>query len=146
MKNSRIKTGVKLLGEGNNVNIYSFINERGDDVPEKYISGLNEQEELKLIKLFELMLDRGNIFNKEKFRNLRGSDGIFEFKSDAHRILCFILKGYYPKSFILTHGFKKEKGKTPKKEINKAEQIKEIAFELYRNKRSVNWQFSKDNI
>lgn len=132
MKNSRITTGVKLLGEGNNVNIYSFINERGDDVPEKYISGLYEQDELKLIKLFELMLDRGKIFNKEKFRSLTGSDGIFEFKSDAHRILCFILQGFNPKSFVLTHGFKKEKGKTPKKEIDKAEQIKEIVFELHR--------------
>ena len=36
-----------------------------------------------------------------------------------------------PKSFVLTHGFKKEKGKTPQKEIDKAEQIRKKIFELY---------------
>ncbi len=133
--NSRINTGIQLLDIGKNVNIYSYINERGEDLSYKYISSLNEKEESKLISLFDFMLARGNINNTEKFKYLSDSDGIFEFKSDSHRILCFILDGLRPKSFILTHGFKKEKGQTPKKEIKKAEQIKKTIFELYKNKK-----------
>ncbi|MGD9487585.1 MAG: type II toxin-antitoxin system RelE/ParE family toxin [Calditrichaceae bacterium] len=135
MAKTKLKSGVKLLGAGNAVVIYSFINERGDDVPERYISDLSVQDELKIIKLIEFMLDRGHIFNKEKFRSLTGTNGIYEFKSDSHRLLCFILPGKSPKTFVLTHGFKKEKGKTPKKEIDKAEKIKDIVLRLYNNNR-----------
>jgi len=130
---SRINVGIQLLDEGNNVDIYSYINERGDDLSNQYISSLDEKEESKFISLFDFMLAKGNINNAEKFKFLSDSDGIFEFKSDSHRILCFILDGLRPKSFVLTHGFKKEKGKTPKKEIKKAEQIKKLIFELHNN-------------
>ena len=128
---SRKKVGIQLLGTGNNVRIFSFINDRGDDVPKQYIDHLNEKEESKLINLFEFMLSQGNIYNEEKFKQL--SDDIFEFKSDSHRILCFIIDGLRPKSFVLTHGFKKEKGKTPRKEIKKAVNIKNTIFELYKS-------------
>jgi Phage derived protein Gp49-like (DUF891) len=133
--NSRIKTGIKLLGNGNNVDLYSYINERGDDLVEQYVSQLKEQEESKLVNLFEFLLSMGTIKNNEKFKYLTGSKGIFEFKSGSHRILCFILDGLHPKSFVMTHGFKKDKGKTPKKEIDKAEIIKKSISELYLNKK-----------
>jgi hypothetical protein len=54
-------------------------------------------------------------------KHLEGSDSIFEFKTNENRVLCFFFVG---KRVILTHGFKKKQPKTPKGEIERAENLK----------------------
>lgn len=74
-----------------------------------------------LPRFFVRLGDHGKIWNERKFKHLEGSDQIFEFKVDIHRILCFFFVG---KRVILTHGFQKAGQKTPKGEIERAEMVK----------------------
>lgn len=83
----------------------------------EFIEGLDIRERIKLETLLERMAKCGEIRNKEKFRHLVGK--IYEFKSDNNRVLCFQSR----KSWVLTNGFKKEKDKTPRREISRAKNI-----------------------
>jgi len=116
------KNKINLSAIGSKADIYLYIDERGSKPVELYIESLQEDEQKKIIRLFKFMLDLGEIKNKEKFKQLEKN--IFEFKSEPHRVLCFILQGFKKKSYVLTNAFMKEKGKTPKKEILKANKIK----------------------
>ena len=44
---SRKSISIKLLGEVNNVNLYTFINDRGEDLADIFISSLTQEEEKK---------------------------------------------------------------------------------------------------
>ena len=58
-------------------------------------------------------------------KHLENTDGLYEIRvkqgSDIFRIFCFFDKG---KLIVLANGFQKKEQKTPKKEIEKALQIK----------------------
>lgn len=128
MKVKYHKDKIVLLAQGEKADIYEFVDERGLKPVELYIDTLQENEQKKIISLLNFMLDQGKIINQEKFKKLEGAS-IFEFKSKPHRILCFILPGLSKKSFVLTNAYKKEKGKAPKIQIEKANRIKnEILF------------------
>ena len=68
------------------------------------------------------MGDHRKIWNKQKFKHLTGTTQLFEFKADDGRVLCFFYSG---KRIILTHGFHKKSDKTPKGEIERAEEYKQ---------------------
>ena len=123
MKEKINKNKINLSAVGNKADIYLYVDERGLKPVELYIESLQENEQKKIIRLFQLMIEQGEIRNKEKFKQLEKN--IFEFKSEPHRVLCFILPGLKKKSFVLTNAFKKEKGKTPKTQIIKAKSIKQ---------------------
>ena len=59
------------------------------------------------------------------FKILEGTDGLYEirveFESNIYRIFCCLDKGSL---VVLFHGFQKKSGKTPIKEIKKAQIIK----------------------
>ena len=83
-----------------------------------YIENLDRQDQAKLSKSFRTIAKTGNIWNKERFRNLGGK--IYEFKvHPGRRILCF----QENKTWYLTHGFNKQTGKTPPREIDRAKAI-----------------------
>ncbi len=83
-----------------------------------YIERLERQDQAKLAKSFTKMAHVGNINIKERFRKLRGK--IYEFKVHPKvRVLCFQLS----KVWLLTHGFNKETGTTPARQIKRAEEI-----------------------
>jgi phage-related protein len=64
------------------------------------------------------MAQVGKIWDTERFRKLCGK--IWEFKIHPKvRVSCF----QSGKTWFLTHGFDKETGNTPRKEIERAEQI-----------------------
>ena len=84
---------------------------KGKDAPSR-------QEKAGLIHLFQLMVNKGKIYNKELFRKLRGN--IFEFKKNQVRLLAFREGNIW----YLTHGFKKKKNKCEIKEIERAEGIR----------------------
>jgi phage-related protein len=64
--------------------------------------------------------------NKEKFKQLEDTDGLYEFKtSGGMRILCF----WDDNSLIIcSHGFMKKKQKTPVEEITRAESFRSTYF------------------
>jgi len=67
----------------------------------------------------------------EKFlKKIDGTDGLFEIRieygGDIFRIFCFF---DYGKLIILLNGFAKKSQKTPKREIERALQIKEQYYE-----------------
>jgi phage-related protein len=63
----------------------------------------------------------------EKYlKHLTGSNGLYEVRvesgSDIYRVFCFFDEG---KLIILLHGFQKKTWKTPRKEMAKAQRLKE---------------------
>jgi phage-related protein len=86
-----------------------------------YIETLEKEDWAKLAKSFTKMAEVGSIGNPEKFRKLGGRSGkIYEFKIHPKvRVLCF----QYGRTWFLTHGFDKETGKTPPRQIERAEEI-----------------------
>jgi phage-related protein len=84
----------------------------------EYIESLEQSDRAKLAKSFNTMAQVGKIWNTERFRKLRGK--IWEFKVYPKvRVLCFQLGS----TWLLTHGFDKETGDTPLRQIERAEQI-----------------------
>jgi phage-related protein len=90
----------------------------------EFIEQLELDEQAKLLSLLERTADYGPPRNTEKFKKLEGD--IWEFKSYQVRILCFFDRGQI---IIATHGFKKKRDKTPKREIERAERMREEYLE-----------------
>ncbi len=86
-----------------------------------YIDSLEQDDLAKLAKSFVKIAQVMRISNPEKFRKLGGTSGkIYEFKvHPGIRILCF----QQGRTWYLTHGFNKQTGKTPLREILRAETI-----------------------
>ncbi|GJQ44130.1 MAG: hypothetical protein D8M26_13575 [Ignavibacteriae bacterium] len=116
-----------------------------------YLYSLNEQhnfiDEIKgnfpndhsvLSRNIELLADRGEIRDEDKFKHVQNS--IFEFKTKKLRVFCLLLKGVRPKTFILNHYYKKQGQKTPTKEINKAQKL---ADEIIAKHKSGELQFGE---
>ncbi|MDT8302972.1 MAG: type II toxin-antitoxin system RelE/ParE family toxin [Sedimentisphaerales bacterium] len=83
-----------------------------------YIENLQQSDQAILTRSFRQLAFTGKIWNKERFRKLRGK--IWEFKTHPKaRVLCFQLG----KTWFLTHGFNKETGNTPPRQIVRAEEI-----------------------
>ena len=89
----------------------------------EFIDSLEETDQKKIIALLSYTAENGTPSNPEKFRKLEG--GIWEFKSHQVRILCFFDKG---RIIIMTHGFLKKRGKTPRGEIEKAGKLRNAYF------------------
>lgn len=83
-----------------------------------FLRGLRQPELSKVQALLERMADHGEICNREKFKKVKGQ--IWEFKSFQIRLLCF----QDGKNWVLTHGFVKKQDQIPKREIERAEQIR----------------------
>lgn len=123
MKEDIIAESIQLLIKGRKANIYSYVNNRGVDLSKEYYGSLDFKDKVKILRLLDRFSEFGYLSNSEKFKSLPGTNGLYEFKSDHHRIFCFFLKNQDLKSLVLTHGFKKEKAKTPQAEINRSKSI-----------------------
>ena len=87
-----------------------------------FLDSLSAPERRKLDVLFELMGDRGQIFNPEKFKKLAGSDGVFEFKSHQIRIPCTYGRD---KAVVLLFGLRKKSDRYKGKEIERAQEYRQ---------------------
>lgn len=87
----------------------------------EFLDGLDESDRRKLDTLFERLGDHGKISNKEQFKKLEGSQGIFEFKRHQIRLLCFYAPGGH---LILAFGLRKKKDKHAPADIERAEAYK----------------------
>ena len=87
-----------------------------------FLDSLSAPERRKMDVLFELMGDRGQIFNREKFKKLAGSDGLFEFKSHQIRVPCIFGMG---RTVVLLFGLRKKSDRYKRKEIERAEEYRQ---------------------
>ena len=92
-----------------------YFDAKGNSLALNYFESLSEKLQIKLLELFKLMADMGEIKNKEKF-NYEG-DKIYAFKPKPHRFLCFFFEG---KKIIVTHAFCKRMPKLPMQEKERA--------------------------
>lgn len=93
----------------------------------EYFNGLDREDKIKTMNLFELMASEGKILNIQKFRH--EGDGIYAFKPKPHRFMCFFFIG---KKIIVTNGFEKKKDELPKKEKEQAKKYKEDYEERFK--------------
>lgn len=87
-----------------------------------FLDSLSAQERRKLDVLFELMGDRGQIFNPEKFKKIAGSDGLFEFKSHQIRIPCIFGR---ERTIVLLFCLRKKSDRYKRKEIERAKEYRQ---------------------
>lgn len=86
--------------EGSEFMIEWYIHEDGSSQPLEYFLEQPRDKQRKALNLFRLMGDHGKIHDETKFRN--ESDGIYAFKPQPDRYLCFFLQGkedYYHQRF-----------------------------------------------
>jgi len=87
---------------------------------------LRPEEFVKLAALLTDTAKNGPPPDETKFKDLPGTDGLYEFKtSGGLRLICFKDDGAL---IICTHGYLKDGRKLPKREKERAEKLKAIYF------------------
>jgi len=97
-----------------------YVNSRGEKPVEEFIDSLEAKSRLKVTHAIELLETFGVEGGYPRVKKLTGSD-LWEYRilgSDNIRIIYVSITG---KIFLILHGFKKKKQKTPTKEIRIAE-------------------------
>jgi mRNA-degrading endonuclease RelE of RelBE toxin-antitoxin system len=87
---------------------------------------LRPKEFDKLSALLQRVANDGPPNDTDKFKELKGEDGICEFKtSGGLRLLCFWDDGNL---IVTTHGYLKDKQKAPKRELERAQKLRSNYF------------------
>ena len=120
MKKEQKKSYEYIAFAGERFLIEWSFDSKGNSIALDYFESLNEDEQIKLLNLFELMGNIGAIKNETKFRN--EGEKIYAFKPQPHRFLCFFFTG---QKIIVTNAFHKKTDKLPIKEKDRALKIKE---------------------
>ncbi len=102
--------------EGKEFCIEWYCTERGKSQAYQYYQSSTQAGKIKMLKLFKLLGDMGSIKDNTKFRY--EGNGIYAFKPQPDRFLCFFFKG---KKIIVTNAFRKKQQKLPKLEKMKAQ-------------------------
>lgn len=122
--------------EGSEFTIEWYFDGKGHSQALAFFEEQPKDKQRKLLNLFRLMGDQGKIFDKTKFNN--EGDGIYAFKPQPDRYLCFFFKG---RKIIVTNAFIKKTQKLPlneKEHALKAWQSyeKRVDEEIYYEKES----------
>ena len=104
-----------LIYEGAFHRVEWYFDESGESQAYDYFLQASDTQKRKFLMLVKKMGDTGVIFNKEKFRN--EGNGIFTFKPQPDRYLCFFYTG---KKIIVTNAFTKRTDKLPEREKERA--------------------------
>lgn len=120
MKKNNTKQKEYLAFEGVKFTIEWYFDSNGNSVALDYFESLHDDEQIKLLGLFELIGNVGEIKNKTKFRY--EVDKIYAFKPQPHRFLCFFFKG---QKIIVTNAFHKKTDKLPRNEKTRALDMKD---------------------
>lgn len=95
---------------------------------EDFLDTLNHKQQMKILQTLRL-LEELDVVPSSILKHLEGKKGLYEIRStfgnDAFRIFCCFDEG---RIIVLLGGFQKKTRKTPLREINKAEKIKEQYF------------------
>lgn len=98
-----------------------YENSRGEKLVEEFFDSLDKKANLKIAHAFELLETFGLQGGYPHIKKLTGTM-LWEYRilgSDSIRILYVLITG---RIFLILHGFKKKKQKTPVKEIKIAEE------------------------
>lgn len=116
-----------LIYRGHRLSIEAACLASGGAPAEEFLDSLGDSDAAKMQALFALVGDQyPQVFNREKFKRVEGSDKIFELKSFQIRVLCFFVPGG---RLILTHGLVKKKDRLDPADITRAETIRAWFFE-----------------
>lgn len=85
-----------------------------------FLEKLSTSDRRKVDHLFQLMGEKGQIKNKQRFKKLEGTDGIFEFKSHQIRLLCF----FAGNKVVICRGVRKKKDLHDEQDIRFATECK----------------------
>ncbi len=107
--------GKYVVYQGKAFTIEWYFSDKNKSQSKEYFLSLDISQKKKAMNLFQLFGEVGKIFNIEKFRN--EGDGIYTFKPQPDRFLCFFAKG---NKVIVTNGFVKKSNKLPENEKIKA--------------------------
>lgn len=91
-----------------------YFDENGISQAYNYFLEQSDIQKRKFLMLAKRMGDSGRIMDKTKFRN--EGDGIYAFKPQPDRYLCFFCTG---RKIIVTNAFTKKSQKLPEQEKNK---------------------------
>lgn len=105
----------RIAYEGSEFTIEWFYDVKGHSQALDYFKEQPKDKQRKLLNLFRLMAEQGKIFDETKFRN--EGDGIYAFKPQPDRYLCFFFKG---RKIIVTNAFFKKTQKLPQGEKDQA--------------------------
>ena len=108
-----------VLYKGHIFTVECAIKENGNSESEVFFESLDDSNKAKIVRIIKRFADIGKIFNNEQFRKVEGP--IWEFKNYQTRVLMYHCPNH---CIALTHGFIKKGPKIPKKEIDRANQIK----------------------
>ncbi len=98
-----------------------YVNSRGEKLVEAFFDSLDKKANLKIAHAFELLEAFGLAGGYPHIKKLTGTN-LWEYRilgSDSIRILYVSMTG---RTFLILHGFKKKKQKTPPKEIKIAQE------------------------
>lgn len=101
--------------QGPKFTIEWYVDKRGHSQAYEYYMESSEAQQDKAMALFRLMANMGKIWDETKFRN--EGDGIYAFKLNQDRYLCFFVKG---SKIVITNAFIKKSQKMPPKEKARA--------------------------
>ena len=115
----------ELLLPGDNTSLYVLTGSKC--WVREYIDSLETQDESRLIARLNKIAKNGPPRNNpDQFKPLE--DGIFEIKSFQARLFCFYDKNRRH-SLVITHGVKKKTQKLPKKEIERAKELRNAYYQ-----------------
>ena len=104
-----------LIYKGEYFSIEWYYDSKGNSQAYDYFLKADDVEKRRFLILVKKLADFGKIHDKTKFRN--EDDGIYAFKPQPDRYLCFFFNG---KKVIVTNAFRKKSDKLPASEKNTA--------------------------
>lgn len=103
--------GELVIYQGSAYTLEWYHDEKGKSQSLEHFDRMSAAQKRKAFYLFKVMGDVGKIQNKTKFRC--EADGIYAFKPQPDRFLCFFVKN---KKIVVTSAFVKKQDKLPKQE------------------------------
>ncbi len=104
--------------QGQAYQIEWYYDTKGKSQALEYYQSLPPVDRRKVLRLFQLIGEIGQIRDKTKFRN--EGDKVYAFKPQPHRFLCFFFEG---QKIIVSNAFVKKQQKLPKNEKDRALRI-----------------------
>lgn len=111
----------KLVYGGARFQIELLVSDDGKCQVNEFLEELDASDRRKLDVLFEYLGEQGRISNKEKFKKLEGTDGLYEFKSFQIRLICFYTSD---KRVIVCRALKKKRDKHDRTDLDYAADCK----------------------
>lgn len=104
-----------------------FANSPGDESPVLvFIKTLTIEEQAKIFNHLKLLKEFGVRLGLPHAKSLSGHKPLWELRPMPHRLIYVAMSG---RKFVVLHAFKKEKNKTPKKDLEVAEKRYQIVKE-----------------